>query len=139
MLDAFALNGSSFLNIVHKMWEQFGHRVESQAVQRDGRAFVLNKQTGQELRPKFLFAKLCQNLKNIGVLASKELQSRHKSTFFTYCVPHIPKSDNDYRNLTRSAQMALDGENGALADYEELRQDWNAFGQRLDSHKLNLE
>ncbi|OWZ12784.1 hypothetical protein PHMEG_00013999 [Phytophthora megakarya] len=87
MLDAFAVNGTSFLDIVHKMWEQFGHRVESQAVQRDGygqattmakdldvflEACIRPQQTDRSgATAEISLRKVVRNLKNIGVLASK--------------------------------------------------------------------
>ncbi|KAF1789546.1 hypothetical protein GQ600_20398 [Phytophthora cactorum] len=51
-----------------------------------------------------------------------------------------PSSQVEQRlsSLTRSARTALDCVNGALADNEVLRQDWNVFGQRLTAHRENL-
>lgn len=42
-------------------------------------------------------------------------------------------------DLAESTNVALDCVNGSLQDYEQLRLDWEAFGQRLDMHKANLE
>lgn len=42
-------------------------------------------------------------------------------------------------NLSQSANVALDCVNGSLAGYEDLRRDWEAFGQHMARHKQNLE
>ncbi|KAE9327608.1 hypothetical protein PF008_g16360 [Phytophthora fragariae] len=47
--------------------------------------------------------------------------------------------DRHVANLARSANVALDCVNGSLADYEDLRRDWNEFGQHLGRHRQNLE
>lgn len=42
-------------------------------------------------------------------------------------------------NLAQSANVALDCVRGSLADYQQLRRDWEAFGHRLDEHERHLE
>ena len=41
-------------------------------------------------------------------------------------------------SLSRSAHLALDCVNASIADYQQLRQDWEAFGRRLDVHGRSL-
>eukprot|EP00644_Phytophthora_capsici_P001456 jgi/Phyca11/6244/fgenesh1_pm.PHYCAscaffold_10_\ len=38
-------------------------------------------------------------------------------------------------NLSRSARLALDVVNGAIADNRQLKNDWEAFGRRLDNQE----
>ncbi|ETP38202.1 hypothetical protein F442_14144 [Phytophthora nicotianae P10297] len=42
-------------------------------------------------------------------------------------------------NITQSANMALDCGRGSLADYQQHRRDWEAFGRRLHEHERHLE
>eukprot|EP00644_Phytophthora_capsici_P013951 jgi/Phyca11/9704/fgenesh1_pm.PHYCAscaffold_40_\ len=41
-------------------------------------------------------------------------------------------------NLSRSARLALDVVNGAIADNRQLKNDWEAFGRRLDNQENAL-
>ncbi|POM60640.1 hypothetical protein PHPALM_30481 [Phytophthora palmivora] len=42
-------------------------------------------------------------------------------------------------NLEGSAKVALDVVWGSMADYQQLRCDWEAFGRRLEEHERNVE
>ncbi|OWZ09954.1 hypothetical protein PHMEG_00017265 [Phytophthora megakarya] len=42
-------------------------------------------------------------------------------------------------NLARSANVALDVVRGSMADYQQLRRDWEAFRRRLEEHERNLK
>ncbi|EEY66194.1 uncharacterized protein PITG_03747 [Phytophthora infestans T30-4] len=48
------------------------------------------------------------------------------------------EADIHLANLSRSARLALDVVNGAIADNRQLKNDWEAFGRRLDNQENAL-
>ncbi|KAJ8524913.1 hypothetical protein ON010_g16203 [Phytophthora cinnamomi] len=171
ILEDFSMNRPTFKEIVHQVWEKFGHHIKGQPVKHDV-AYFISWQTVQLLdfeyglaitKAKALdtFLTACIrpqetdragataecSLRDVGAELEAHWGHSFQATVVTSPPVHIVQRlrasasqvEQRLSMLARSAHMVLDRVNGALADFEELHQDWTAFVQRMEVHKTNLQ
>ncbi|EEY64571.1 uncharacterized protein PITG_15983 [Phytophthora infestans T30-4] len=96
-LDPFVAGGTSFQEILQKLWEQFSPQVKGRAVKTDG-TWTIEPAT----RTKLMIYK-----------------------------EHL-------NSINQSTHMALDCVNASIAEAVRLRNDWDAYGRRLECFEISL-
>ncbi|POM67441.1 LOW QUALITY PROTEIN: Hypothetical protein PHPALM_16560 [Phytophthora palmivora] len=132
-LDVFDASGSTFQEIIHKLWERCGDRVKGRAVKEDG---VWSMEPATEAKwAKVMQFKIKRHLVDsteTDHLWNQWLLSTRAGQALVY----------DYGLRVGKAQdleeVALECVNCPLTNYEDLHNEWEIFGKHLHGHQRNL-
>ncbi|POM64162.1 hypothetical protein PHPALM_20346 [Phytophthora palmivora] len=127
MLDFFASNGATFSNILHRLWERFCSVLRQHDRTYQGNAIVWRMWANEIMR------KLDRSTWEVDVL------DLPPATVERLLRAADGEAGLHLASLSRSTRLALDIVNGAIADNHQLKNDWEAFGRRLDNQENALK